>query len=96
MYKVQTIIEREDINVGRIIANDLKRLADENQARFRLRYCSLVNALCKAARVSIKPTDLPQRKANNIDKMWFKKLHDPIVQVPRQVPQERIPSSHQA
>jgi len=59
--------------------------------------CSLINSLCKAALVSTKPTDLPQRKANNIDKGWFKKLRETLVRVPsleRKKKEEKAPTPH--
>lgn len=80
----------------RIDANVLKRLANENRAGFRLGHCSLINVFFKVSSVSTKPTNLPQRKVNNIDKGWFKKIQEPLVRIPRHVPQEIIPFPHQA
>jgi hypothetical protein len=59
---IQAIMNRDEINVGRIIVEDLRRIANESKKSFTYGHCSLRNTLHKDACVSRVGKDLMLRK----------------------------------
>lgn len=56
----------DDIEVGRIIAKILRRIAIEGDVLI-FGHCSIINGLCEGAGVKSANNDLPLRKANTMD-----------------------------
>lgn len=73
---VQAIMKGDEINVGRIIADDIKRIANERKKAFSFGHCGLINALCEAAKVGRMGHDLKLKKGCVLDSKWLAKASE--------------------
>lgn len=63
---VQAILKGEEINLGRLIANDLWRISNETNDTFTLGQCSIIRSLCKDAGVDVMKNDMVLKKGSNM------------------------------
>jgi len=81
---IQAIMNADEINVGRIIAKDLRRrIANESKKSFTYRHCSLINTICIYAGVSRVGNDLMLKKAGEMEFKWLEKVTDATPNAPR-------------
>jgi hypothetical protein len=73
---IQAIMNGDEINVGRIIVEDLRRIANESKKSFTYGHCSLLNTLCRDAGVSRVGKDLMLKKNGELDVKWLGKVTD--------------------
>ena len=59
---VQAILEGDEINLGRIIENDLWKIANEENNAFILGHCSLIQFICNKTRVDVVRNDMVLKK----------------------------------
>jgi len=59
-----------------LIADSIRRIANEGRPTFAYGHCNNINVLCKDAKVLTREGDLPQRKANEFDINWYVNLSD--------------------
>jgi len=64
---VQGILEGDEINVGRIIANNLWMIANETKDSFTLGHCSIIRSLCKKVCVDVMKNDMVLKKGKSLD-----------------------------
>lgn len=73
---VQAIMKGDEINVRRIIADDIKRIANERKKAFSFGHRGLINALCEAPKVGRMGHDLKLKKGCVLDSKWLAKASE--------------------
>jgi len=84
---VQAIMKGEEINVGRLVANDLWRIANETKDTFTLGHCSIIRSLCKDVGVDVMRNDMVLKKGSNINETWMKRIKNNLA---NRIREERV------
>ncbi|PNX76830.1 hypothetical protein L195_g032789 [Trifolium pratense] len=70
---IQAIMAGESINFGRLIRNDIRRIAEERQGAFSLGHCALINALCEMDGVERIHGDIDEPVKGILTYAWYAK-----------------------
>ncbi|GAU31005.1 hypothetical protein TSUD_105200 [Trifolium subterraneum] len=73
---VQAILHEEEINVGKLISDNLVRMANEKKNTWMFGHCCIINELCKNAGVVIDSSDVDLIPKAVIDQGWMDKCRD--------------------
>ncbi|CAJ2677644.1 unnamed protein product [Trifolium pratense] len=70
---IQAIMAGESINFGRLIRNDIRRIAEERQGAFSLGHCALINTLCEMDGVERIHGDIDEPVKGILTYAWYVK-----------------------
>lgn len=70
---VQAIMNDDEINIGRIITEDIRRIGNKKKKAFSYGQCGLINALCEEAKVGRTGNNLKLKRGCVLDSKWLVK-----------------------
>ncbi|MCI68009.1 hypothetical protein A2U01_0089268, partial [Trifolium medium] len=64
-------MEAEEINLGYLLQQDIKRISSNDAAVFTLGHCNLITALCRRSKVSEEEDDGGLEPVKGLDYKYF-------------------------